>query len=250
MSSIVSNGPSMGSELRISSDEIVAERDEATIYASRLPLAGARILELGCGAAQQTRAIAALDKTTELTALEVDQVQHEKNLRSSSATNIAFKLAGAEAIPEPDASFDIVMLFKSLHHVPLAMLGQAFDEIHRVLKPGGLVYISEPIFAGAFNEILRLFHDEQTVRRAAFSAVCDVVASGRFELVDQIFFNSPTHFVDFADFETKIIRATHSDHKLSDDVLDEVKSRMAAHATENGIRFESPMRIDLIRKTG
>ena len=28
-----------------------------------------------------------------------------------------------------------------------------FREIHRVLKPGGLAWISEPIFAGEFNDI-------------------------------------------------------------------------------------------------
>ena len=41
----------------------------------------------------------------------------------------------------------------------------------RVLRPCGLVYISEPIYAGNFNDILRLFHDEQAVRLAAPAAV-------------------------------------------------------------------------------
>ena len=55
-------------------------------------------------------------------------------------------------------------------------------EIHRVLKPDGLAYISEPVFAGEFNEIIRLFHDELAVREAAFAAVGRAVATGRFEL--------------------------------------------------------------------
>lgn len=244
MSVALSNVP----EMRISSDRIERECDEATIYTSRLALSGARILELGCGGAQHTVAIAALDSHLEVTALEVDQIQHEKNLRSINTPNITFKLAGAEAIPEPDASFDIVMLFKSLHHVPLDLMAQALAEIHRVLKPGGLVYVSEPIFAGAFNEILRLFHDEELVRRAAFTAVSDAVARGDFELVEQIFFGAPTRFRDFAEFEDKIIQATHSSHQLSSEVYAEVKSRMAEHATDAGIRFSAPMRIDLLRK--
>lgn len=235
-------------DMNISTDDFSGELDEAEIYKNRLPLIGSSILDLGCGSAQHSAAIADLDSTIRLTALEVDKVQHAKNLRSIKKPNIIFKLAGAEQIPEPDASFDIVMLFKSLHHVPLDFLGQALTEIHRVLKPNGLVYISEPIFAGAFNEILRLFHDEQGVRHAAFEAVREAVADGYFALVEQIFFHAATHFTDFADFESKIIEATHSEHCLSSAVLAEVKVRMESHKGADGIRFSSPMRVDLLRK--
>lgn len=34
------------------------------------------------------------------------------------------------------------------------MMEASMQEIRRVLKQGGLVYISEPVFAGDFNEIL------------------------------------------------------------------------------------------------
>jgi 2-methylisocitrate lyase-like PEP mutase family enzyme len=67
-------------------------------------------------------------------------------------------------------------MFKSLHHVPVPLMDQALAEIRRVLKPGGLAYISEPVFAGEFNEVLRLFHDESIVRREAFSAIERAVA--------------------------------------------------------------------------
>ncbi len=235
-------------DMNISTDDFSGELDEAEIYKDRLPLIGSSILDLGCGSAQHSAAIADLDSTIRLTALEVDKVQHAKNLRHIKNPNIIFKLAGAEKIPEPDASFDIVMLFKSLHHVPLDLLGQALTEIHRVLKPNGLVYISEPIFAGAFNEILRLFHDEKEVRRAAFEAVREAIADGYFALVEQIFFHAATHFTDFAEFESKIIEATHSERCLSPAVLTEVKARMESHQTASGIRFSSPMRVDLLRK--
>ena len=41
---------------------------------------------------------------------------------------------GAEAIPLPDNSVDIVMMFKSLHHVPGALLGDAMREIRAILR--------------------------------------------------------------------------------------------------------------------
>jgi ubiquinone/menaquinone biosynthesis C-methylase UbiE len=231
---------------RIAIDPVTLDCAEADIYTSRLPLAGARILELGCGGAEQTRAIARIDPSIRITALEVDAVQHAKNLAAVAIPNIEFKLAGAQAIPEADASFDIVMMFKSLHHVPVDLLDVALREIHRVLKPGGLAYLSEPVFAGPFNDILRLFHDEQTVRQAAFAAVRRAVESGRMRLIEQIFFAAPVQFVDFADFERKIIKATHSEHVLSAATHAEVKSRIEAHAGAHGIQFRAPMRVDLL----
>ncbi len=44
----------------------------------------------------------------------------------------------AADIEQPDASVDIVIMLKSLHHVPISLMDQALTEIARVLKPGGL----------------------------------------------------------------------------------------------------------------
>lgn len=103
-------------------------------------------------------------------ALEVDERQHAKNLTLPDLTNVIFRHGAAEAIPEADGTFDIVLMFKSLHHVPMDSMDLAFQEIRRVLKPGGFVWISEPVYTGPFNDIVRLFHDEKTVREAAFAA--------------------------------------------------------------------------------
>jgi hypothetical protein len=121
-------------------------------------------------------------------------------------------------------------------------------EIRRVLNPGGLAYISEPVFAGEFNEILRLFHNEQSVRETAFSTVKKVVDEGLFILVEQTFFNSPTRFEDFNEFENRIINATHSQHALDDDLYQRVKQQFEAHLGDDGAHFWSPVRVDLLQK--
>ncbi len=51
------------------------------------------------------------------------------------------KVADAERLPFPDASFDLVLGHAILHHIP--DLAQAFSEFERVLAPGGTV-----LFAG------------------------------------------------------------------------------------------------------
>jgi len=139
-------------------------------------------------------------------------------------------------------------MFKSLHHVPTDLMDAALAEIRRVLKPGGLAYISEPVYAGDVNELLRLFHDERAVREAAFAAEQKALATGRLALVRQTFFLQPMHFEDFAQYEARILKVTHTDHRLSPDLLETVRAKFAAHMTPDGATFHMPIRVDLLRK--
>jgi len=223
--------------------------DERDIYEQLLPLQGADILELGCGRADKTRAISQGGKARSITALEVDEIQHAANLRNNDLANVTFRLGGAESIPAADESFDIVLMFKSLHHVPVKRMDHAMAEISRVLRRGGLAYISEPVFAGEFNEILRLFHDEKMVREAAFSAVERAVSAGKFELASERFFSTPSHYESFAQFEERILNVTHTEHRLSPDLYQRVREQFMRHMTPQGADFQMPLRVDLLRKS-
>ena len=139
-------------------------------------------------------------------------------------------------------------MFKSLHHVPVAHMDAALDEIARVLKPGGLAWISEPVFAGDLNEIMRLFHDEKIVREEAFAALCRAVERGPLVLREERFFNTRSHFADFAQFDARMIRVTHSDHRLSPERYREVEEKFAAHLTAGGATFLPPQRVDVLQK--
>lgn len=221
--------------------------DERTLLAA-LPLANARALELGCGTARQTRLLAATGKFASITALEVDQVQHARNLAIADMPGVTFGLGGAENTGCAPGSADAVFLFKSLHHVPLERLDDAFAEMHRVLAPGGLVYISEPIFGGDYNAILALFHDEQAVRQAAFDATVRAANSGQFALLGQTFFLAPVKYPDFDAFERAVIGVTHTQHRLTPAVHAEVRKRFDAHMTPEGTYFEAPFRVDLLQR--
>lgn len=221
---------------------------EHKIYAELLPLQGARIIELGCGSAKHTRQIAETHAPESILACEVDRIQLDKNRAITDLPAVRFVDAGAEAIPAGDASADIVMMFKSLHHVPVESMATAMQEIARVLRPGGLAYISEPIYAGAFNEILRLFHDEGSVRQAAFEAVRNAVADNVLELVEQRFFNTRNDFTDFAEFDQRLLQATHTEHNLSPQLYETVRQRFNAHMTGDGAHFVMPIRVDLLRR--
>jgi len=206
-----------------------------------------RIIELGCGAAQLSRKLLERFPACEVTALEVDERQHAKNLLSPQQ-GLTFVQAGAQAVPFRAASFDLALMLKSLHHVPLDLLDAALAEVHRVLRPQGLLYVSEPVFAGALNEVMRLFHDEEIVRAAALRAVQKALASGAWEPVAEQLFEMPVHYRDFAEFEQRMIGVTFVNHRLDAATLQAVRERFEPHMTADGAHFVRPMRVNLLRK--
>jgi SAM-dependent methyltransferase len=214
-----------------------------------LPLARARLLELGCGAAFTTRRLAERFPASEIIAMEVDRIQHEKNLLIPDLPNVQFKFGGAQSIDQPDESIDAVIMLKSLHHVPIADMDRAFAEIVRVLRPGGLLYISEPVYAGEFNEILRLFNDERAARQAAFDATVRAVEQGKLLLEREIHFTAVSRFEGFAEFESRVLGATHSAFEVDASLYDEVKAQFVPYINDDGIaEFHNPTRVDLLRK--
>jgi SAM-dependent methyltransferase len=233
-------------EMRISDSEANLVANEADILDELLHLEGAMILELGCGKAEKTRIVA--QKAAAVLALEVDETQLAKNITITDLPNVRFAQGGAEKIPAADSNFDIVLMFKSLHHVPAELMDSVFFEIRRVLKPGGVAYISEPVYSGDFNEILKLFHDEKAVREAAFAAEQRAVSSGRLALVSQKFFLQPMHYVNFGQYEEQVLKVTHTEHKLSVETLEKVRSKFNGYMTQEGATFHMPIRVDMLVK--
>jgi len=221
---------------------------ELEIMSSTLPLAGSHILELGCGRAWMTRQIAQQFSPESIIATETDQIQHEKNLLIDDLPGVSFVYGSAASIDLPDASVDVVIMLKSLHHVPVDLLGQAIQEIARVLKPGSLAYISEPVYSGDLNEIMSLFNDERVVRQAAFDAVKQAVKQEILELKEQIFFNSPGHYRNFEHFEQRMLNVTHTQHQIDATLYAKIQQTFMRHMTDAGADFLKPSRVDLLRR--
>ena len=225
------------------------ERDELIVLNRLVPLAAQDIIELGCGAARLARDLLARYPATRVTGLVVDAIQHARNL-AAPAERLRFIAAGAQAIPLPDAQFDLALMLKSLHHVPQSIMDQALAEVHRVLRPGGHLYVSEPVFAGALNEITRLFNDEQAVRAAAQAALDRALATGAWAQVAERRFDMPAHFADFAAFERRMLDVTFAERHLDSELRERVRARFESHVGIGGAHFERPMHVRLLRKPG
>lgn len=103
---------------------------------------GEAVLDVGCGTG--TLAIAArrhvgargmvrgIDPSPDMIA------RAERKARRRGAA-VAFSVGIVEALPFPDASFDVILSTLMLHHLPRAAREQGMREVRRVLKPGGRV---------------------------------------------------------------------------------------------------------------
>jgi len=101
---------------------------------------GKNVLEVGCGAGAAVRRYAgcgALVYATDIT--EISVVRTSRSLRLFDLEGYVVQ-SDAESLPFQDNSFDYVLSFGVLHHIPSTEAG--LKEVHRVLKPGGIAMIA------------------------------------------------------------------------------------------------------------
>ncbi|MCF7971932.1 MAG: class I SAM-dependent methyltransferase [Methylococcaceae bacterium] len=113
-----------------------------TIYGKK------KILDLGCGPATQLAQLAEFLPDTSFTGIDLSeemisdakQYVSKKNLQ-----NVDFILGDITKLQMLDAqSFDGVISTMALHHLPsYDDLHRCFEEIKRVLKPGGVLYLTD-----------------------------------------------------------------------------------------------------------
>ncbi len=112
---------------------------------------GQNVLELGPGPGATTRVLANL--TPALTALEIDEASARK-LERKLGPRVRVLHGDATRIPAEDCSFDTVVAFTMLHHVPSpAKQDRLFAEAFRVLRPGGVFAGSDSLTSFGFRLI-------------------------------------------------------------------------------------------------
>jgi len=148
-----------------------------------------RSLDIGCG-------------TTPRNPFSADETAGI-DIRADAARDIRYADLAVEPVPFADASFDYVTAFEFLEHVPRVLYAPArrfpfvelMNEIHRVLKPGGILLSHTPAYpyAEAFQDpthvniiteatFAKYFDDHFTwARMYGFNGAFTVVRQGWFK---------------------------------------------------------------------
>ena len=108
---------------------------------------GMRLLDLGCGVGSITLDLAEIVAPGQVVGVDADASQLEV-ARSAAArrglTNVRFESANAYALPFLDDSFDAALAHTLLVHLSEPV--RALRELQRVVRPGGVVAVSDDDF--------------------------------------------------------------------------------------------------------
>ena len=127
-------------------------------FASRF-VAGKRVLDIACG---EGYGAAALQKTGAIQVIGVD-ISEPACFHARNKYGLDARLGGAEQIPLPDNSVDVVVSFETIEHVHDP--GRFLDECARVLGLGGRLIISTPnkeVYTGQLSTLNRHHCSEMT----------------------------------------------------------------------------------------
>jgi ubiquinone/menaquinone biosynthesis C-methylase UbiE len=102
------------------------------------PLSDCDVLNVGGSAGAIDNFLADYARRVVGTDIDDNAIKHAQ--RAFNKENLDFRVADALNLPFDDASFDIVLCSHVYEHVPDPV--QMFDEIYRVLRPGGICYFS------------------------------------------------------------------------------------------------------------
>ena len=106
---------------------------------------GERLLDVGCGTATLLLAAKAHAPTIEAIGIDSDErvLALARKKIAESKLKVEVMQAGAEHLPFPPDSFDIVISTLTFHHLPTEVKKLAMQEIYRVLKPGGRLVLAD-----------------------------------------------------------------------------------------------------------
>jgi ubiquinone/menaquinone biosynthesis C-methylase UbiE len=125
-------------------EEFLADRGLSALKAAQLealdPQPGMRVLDAGCGRGEVLLACAR--RGAAVVGIDYSEAAVELSRETLAGVPGAEVVSGSvEALPWPDASFDRALFGDVIEHLDPAQAKRALSELHRVLRPGGLLLI-------------------------------------------------------------------------------------------------------------
>lgn len=161
------------------------------------PQPGQRLLDVGCGLGTPALRLAR-NYPVRITGIsnsprQVGFASERARDATGLAGDVSFEVTDAMNLPYPDESFDGVMSFESMHHMPDKT--RVLKEIARVLRPGGRLSLADIA--------LRTVPDQKGDSRQQAAASSETFSMGKLDEYDEL--------LKKADFEPLEIRDV-SDH--------------------------------------
>jgi ubiquinone/menaquinone biosynthesis C-methylase UbiE len=153
------------------------------VYARIAALSGARpgdrVLDIGCGGGYLARLLAAaVTPGGRVTGIDPSGPA-VSYARRRAPGNCSFAVGVAQDLDLPDRTFDVVTSTLAVHHVPEAARPDAFGEMYRVLRPGGVLLVADFRPSGR----RRTLHSRASAKRHGSAVPLDeLVTAARFRI--------------------------------------------------------------------
>jgi SAM-dependent methyltransferase len=145
---------------------------EALIHDGTSFATGVEVLEAGCGVGAQTIVLARRNPEARFTCIDVSEASlaiAQARITDNAIANVGFRHADLLSLPFDEASFDHVFMNFVLEHC--GDPAKALRELHRVLRPGGTITITEPDHGTSY------FHPATDATRRVFRGMVGALAA-------------------------------------------------------------------------
>ena len=222
-------------------------RKHTAVIREMLQLQGLRAADVGCGDGRLVRFLTR--EGAAVTGVEPSPIQLERARTAEAAGDERYLEGRAEDLPFEDGSLDLVVFFNSLHHVPLPVLELAIKEAGRVLRPGGLLFVMEPLAEGPYFEVMRPIEDETEVRAAAYRAIQKAGDAG-FEEICEMIYDAPFSYPSFEACRASALAIDPARAAAFEAQGDALRERFlrAGRRHNDAIWFNQPSRLNLLSK--
>lgn len=224
------------------------KRSNREVLEELLPIKGSTIVDVGCGDGALVRMLTR--RSAHVIGIEVSPRQLARARAIPPVGDERYMPGLAEELPVRNHYADIVIFFNSFHHVDEKHLPAALKEAARVLKPGGTLYISEPLADGPYFELMKPAHDETRVRRNALEALHHAAEYGL--LLEKVLGHIDTVKIkDFESFRERITSINPESRQRFLEYEEEIRANFyhLGNKVEDGWTFEQPMRVFLFRRS-
>lgn len=140
---------------------------------------GDRVLDIGSGPGKLAAVLAeVVGPGGSVLGIDASRAMVDYARAHAVATNIGFEAGAAQALPVPDAEFDLVTCTFVMHHVAAERRADALAEMYRVLRPGGRLLLADAHPTGLMRAVAEVMSrasragsDKPAVRRDPFLEV-------------------------------------------------------------------------------
>ena len=226
----------------------IPRRTHWEVMEETLAFEGARVADIGCGDGALVRRMAKAG--ARVTGIDPSEGMLGRARAAEPAGGEDYAKGFAEDLPLVDSELGIAVFFNSLHHVPAERQAKALAEAARTLKPGGLLYVVEPIAEGPNFEVTRRIEDETEVRARAYEELRAAAQGPDFEQMQEFTYVTEIRYETFEALRDWTIAVDETRRAKVEVEEANLRAAFEAAATKRDGYFilEQPARLNLLRR--